>query len=80
MHMFWAWNTSGHSNSLIPVFARGLGSEHLATLAQHVDPVRGPYMDNTDVYTLTVSVLDLAAEIFSDGFETGGIGEWGSSR
>jgi alkaline phosphatase len=78
--VFWAWNTSGHSNSLIPVFARGVGSQQLANLADQVDPVRGPYVDNIDLHTLMVSVLDLTAEIFSDGFETGGIGEWGNSR
>jgi alkaline phosphatase len=52
----WAWNTSGHSNSLIPLFVRGAGAESFADHATGDDPVRGAYLDNTDVF----SVMDTA--------------------
>jgi alkaline phosphatase len=38
-----------HSNSLIPVFAKGNGSERFSALATKRDPVRGAYLDNTDI-------------------------------
>jgi len=45
-------NSTGHTNSLIPVFAKGPGSELLRTFATKNDPVRGAYMDNTDLARL----------------------------
>lgn len=39
-----------HTNQLVPVFARGAGAMGLPTLTGgRVDPVRGPYLDNTDL-------------------------------
>ncbi|NUQ01485.1 MAG: alkaline phosphatase, partial [Armatimonadetes bacterium] len=43
------FRTGGHTNSLVPFFARGAGSERYLTLATKVDPRRGCYLDNTDV-------------------------------
>lgn len=43
------WNTGGHTNSLVPLAAKGAGSDLLASRATGVDPVRGAYADNTDV-------------------------------
>ena len=48
----WAWNSSGHSNSLIPLYARGAGAELFPGHATSNDPVRGAYLDNTDVMTI----------------------------
>jgi alkaline phosphatase len=42
-------NAKGHSNSLVPVYAKGAGSERLAGKVAGKDPVRGPYVDNTGV-------------------------------
>jgi alkaline phosphatase len=42
--------SGGHSNSLIPLFAKGSGSELFAQYATGVDPVHGSYIDNTDIY------------------------------
>jgi alkaline phosphatase len=41
--------SKGHTNSLIPVFAKGAGSEQLPARATRTDPQRGPYLDNTDI-------------------------------
>jgi alkaline phosphatase len=41
------YNAKSHSNSLVPVFARGAGSELLAGVVAGKDPVRGVYVDNT---------------------------------
>lgn len=43
------FNTTRHTNSLVPVYARGTGSDLLARLVIGNDPVRGAYMDNTGV-------------------------------
>ncbi len=43
------WNTAGHSNSLVPFFAKGAGSNLYLEHIQGEDPVRGPYIDNTAV-------------------------------
>ncbi|MCC7495568.1 MAG: alkaline phosphatase [Fimbriimonadaceae bacterium] len=43
------WNSKGHTNSLVPVYARGAGSERLTAAATRRDPVRGAYLDNTDL-------------------------------
>ncbi|WP_168211848.1 alkaline phosphatase [Ruania zhangjianzhongii] len=43
------WNTSGHSNHLVPVFARGVGAEEIGARATAQDPVRGEYLENVDI-------------------------------
>jgi alkaline phosphatase len=45
-----AYNYSGHSNSLVPVYAIGAGSQLLAGYANRKDPVRGHYLDNTEIF------------------------------
>lgn len=39
----------GHSNSLVPLFAKGNGAKQLDARAVGVDPARGRYLDNTDI-------------------------------
>lgn len=41
------FNSKNHTNSLVPVYARGAGSDKLAMFVVGDDPVRGPYVDNT---------------------------------
>jgi alkaline phosphatase len=41
--------SGNHTNSLIPLFARGAGSADLIALAKGRDPVRGKYLDNSDL-------------------------------
>ena len=43
------WNSGGHTNSLVPVYAKGAGHALLIDAATGTDPVRGRYMDNTDI-------------------------------
>lgn len=43
------WYSTGHTNSLIPVFANGDAAELLRKYADEQDPVRGYYVDNTEV-------------------------------
>ncbi|WP_315095894.1 alkaline phosphatase [uncultured Cellulomonas sp.] len=43
------WNTVNHSNQLVPFYATGVGSAAFAAKATGTDPVRGAYLDNTDV-------------------------------
>jgi alkaline phosphatase len=37
-----------HTNSLVPMYAKGAGSDMFNTLATGIDPVRGAFIDNTD--------------------------------
>jgi alkaline phosphatase len=43
------WNSHGHTNSLLPIYAKGVGSEKFHLYANRLDPVRGKYIDNTDI-------------------------------
>jgi len=55
--VYWAWNSAGHTNSLVPIYAHGLGAGWLDTYAVDTDPVRGAYLDNTDLYSVMAAVL-----------------------
>ena len=48
--VYWAWNSWGHSLSLIPCFAKGRNADEFARLVVDNDPVRGKYVDNTAVF------------------------------
>lgn len=52
------WHHTSHTNSLVPLLARGAHAEQLAQRATSNDPVRGPYADNTDLYPVMQSVLE----------------------
>lgn len=43
------WNSGNHTNSLTPLFAKGAGAEKLLKYADEYDPVRGEYLDNTEI-------------------------------
>jgi alkaline phosphatase len=43
------WHTKGHTNALVPLFAKGAGSGRLVDAASRMDPVRGKFLDNTDI-------------------------------
>lgn len=51
------WYSKGHTNQLIPLFARGDAAAAFKQYAIHEDPVRGAYIDNTDVPKVVFSVL-----------------------
>jgi alkaline phosphatase len=39
-----------HTNMLVPLWAKGAGARTVNSLATGSDPVRGPYVDNTDIF------------------------------
>jgi alkaline phosphatase len=51
------WNSESHTNSLVPLFAQGPGTQELAARADEVDPVRGIYVDNTEVALVILDKL-----------------------
>jgi alkaline phosphatase len=51
------WHHDEHTNSLVPLFAKGYGSERFAALADETDPVRGFYLDNTEIGLLMIELL-----------------------
>ncbi len=51
------WHSGGHTNSLVPVFARGAGAHLLRRAADQQDPVRGPYLGNTEIGVVMRAVL-----------------------
>lgn len=57
--VFWSWNTSGHTNSLVPLFVKGSGAGLFTLYAIGSDPLRDAYLDNTDVFRVMDAVLPL---------------------
>jgi alkaline phosphatase len=43
------WHSTDHTNSLVPFYAKGDGSRIFKTFADEFDPVRGRYLDNTEM-------------------------------
>lgn len=46
------WYSGGHTNQVVPFFFKGAGAADILAQATNVDPVRGSYIDNTDVANL----------------------------
>ena len=51
------WHSDYHTNSLVPLFAKGYGSERFIFLADELDPVRGFYLDNTEIGLLMIELF-----------------------
>ncbi|MBN1466672.1 alkaline phosphatase [candidate division KSB1 bacterium] len=51
------FHSGGHTNSLVPVLAKGVGAEGLLKLARSNDPRQGPYLDNTDIPNYFIQFL-----------------------
>lgn len=51
------WHSGSHTNSLVPVYAKGAGAAILETLADERDPVHGRYMDNTEIALTIFDVM-----------------------
>ncbi len=43
------WNSGSHTNMLVPFYAKGPGTELFSLMAGEVDPVKGPFLQNTDI-------------------------------
>jgi alkaline phosphatase len=52
------WHVGGHTNSLIPFFAKGADSQNFKAYADEKDPIRGLYLDNTEIAQVIFSFLD----------------------
>jgi alkaline phosphatase len=65
----WAWNADGHTNQLVPLYAKGAGAGLFADLAVVSDPVRGSYIDNTDVFRVMDAVVGPAVIEGANGSE-----------
>lgn len=62
------WHSKNHTNSLIPLFAKGSGSELFASKVAGIDPVRGFYIDNTAIAKVVLEllgVLDTSSDTLS---------------
>jgi alkaline phosphatase len=64
------YNSGSHTNSLVPLFARGAGAEAFARHADRCDPVRGRYVDNTAIFQVmteekAASIAVVAWPLFS---------------
>jgi alkaline phosphatase len=51
------WHSGSHTNSLIPFFAWGAGAWRFAEGADGWDPVRGAYIDNTEIGQVILAAL-----------------------
>jgi alkaline phosphatase len=51
------WNFGEHTNQLIPFYAKGDGARLFKQAADLRDPVRGPYIDNTDIAQVIMGLL-----------------------
>lgn len=45
----WRFRTGDHTAALVPLYARGPGSEELIARADHADPERGAYLENSEL-------------------------------
>jgi alkaline phosphatase len=53
-----AWNSGDHTNQLIPFYAKGAGAEIFKKLANETDPVKGAYLDNTEISLAIRTLID----------------------
>lgn len=51
------WLQKGHTNQLVPFFAKGRHADHFTGRVRGTDPVRGPYLDNTDIGRILLDTL-----------------------
>lgn len=52
------WHSGSHTNSLIPFYAKGRGAKLFKLRANGNDPVRGYYIDNTDIAKVIFELLE----------------------
>lgn len=56
------WYSQGHTNSLVPLFAKGVGVDLLKQAATGCDAIRGDYLDNTSIAQAAFQVIEGAAK------------------
>jgi alkaline phosphatase len=55
--VYWAWNSHGHTNALVPLYARGEWARLFHGYVAAEDPVRGRYIDNTSIFLVMLGAL-----------------------
>lgn len=55
------YNATQHSNSLVPLYARGPGAEAFAKFVEGTDPVRGPYVHLTSVFFVVAEAMQVTS-------------------
>ncbi len=56
--VYWAWNTTGHTNSLVPLYAKGVGANYFTLFTTKEDPSRGKFLDNTQIFQVMHWAMD----------------------
>jgi len=51
------WNVRDHTNSLVPIFVKGTSVRSLLRYADRTDPVRGRYLDNTEISAFVIRAM-----------------------
>ncbi len=51
------WHSGNHTNSLLPLYAKGVGADGFNRMIVQRDPMRGPYIDNTSIAKLIFAAL-----------------------
>ncbi len=54
------WNSRGHTNSLVPFYAKGAGASRFSTYVDGTDPQRGDYIDLTAIAKVAEAVMDVS--------------------
>ena len=67
-----SWNSGDHTNHLVPFFAKGAGADSVSDHVKGTDPVRGDYIDNTDVAKLSFDLMKETSDDPSGKPEDGG--------
>lgn len=73
------FNSGGHSNSLVPLRARGPGAEQFARHVLGRDPVYGAYVDNTAIFEVMRSAMGGGFRSDFDSGASPGPGPWAAT-
>lgn len=57
------WNSGNHTNQLVPLYAKGHSANTFHKAADLEDPVRGKYIDNTDIAHLIREAINVQVEV-----------------
>ncbi|MFA4901513.1 MAG: alkaline phosphatase [Desulfobaccales bacterium] len=74
-----SYNSGDHTNALVPLYAIGAGSELLAGYADLYDPIRGLYVDNTELFRVmngTAAPVPASVLLFGSGLVGLGFLRW----
>lgn len=58
-----SWHSGGHTNALVPLYAKGAGADLLTARADQWDLVRGAYVDNIEIGQTIFDLLGAPAEV-----------------